>query len=107
MTAEFKKKGINHILAHADWLTERWSDCVSGEKYIHRPSLEWFAKNQFELYDSDRGQYGDCRDDGYIFTYEKNDFGSIDNSKMDKVTHTWDLVTRAISELKYALDNLT
>lgn len=60
----YKKKGIHEAIANAGWLTEQWSDCVSDNDYPERPSLQYFKDCDFNP------QYGDCRDIGYVLSYE-------------------------------------
>lgn len=59
----YTKKGIAHAISHAHWLNERWSDCIEGNRYPQRLSLQHFKECDFEL------EYGDCRDNGYVLSY--------------------------------------
>ncbi|MHC4188409.1 MAG: hypothetical protein ACYSUB_01865 [Planctomycetota bacterium] len=57
-------KGIRQAITAASWLAKEWSDCISGNPYPERPSLQYLKDGDFNL------GYGDCRDIGYVLSYE-------------------------------------
>ncbi len=61
--AKFKKNSILAAITNADWLRQRWSDCLPGNKYLERPSLAYFKEHNFSF------KYSDCRDIGYVLSY--------------------------------------
>lgn len=60
--AEYHKNGILEAITNAFWLGEEWSDCLPGNIYPVRPSLQYFKDCGFAP------QYGDCRDIGYVLS---------------------------------------
>ena len=61
---KYKKGGIVTAISNSDWLCERWSDCIPGNRYPCRPSLTYFKDRNFSF------EYSDCRDIGYVLSYE-------------------------------------
>ena len=75
-------EGVELALQSADWIHHNYSDCTAenpegGSYRPMRPSLNWFAKRQFdEDYKSDRNiGYGDCRDSQHVFNIETKEDG--------------------------------
>ena len=60
---KYTKGGILAAIISSDWLSQRWSDCLPGNKYPCRPSLAYFKERGFKF------QYSDCRDIGYVLSY--------------------------------------
>jgi len=63
---EYKTDGVITALKNAEWLTQRYSDCLPSNRYISRPNLQWWKKRKYE------GLYcgGDCRCPGHVLTYK-------------------------------------
>lgn len=65
-----KRGSIYKVLSNLDSL-EEFSDDHS--KYPKRRSLEFYRKRKFDMNSREfNGIYGDCRDDGYIFSLKNN-----------------------------------
>lgn len=62
--AKFHSDGILAAIEASDWLAKNWSDCLPGNKYPNRPSLQYFKDKNFDL------GYHDCRDIGYVLSYD-------------------------------------
>jgi hypothetical protein len=91
----YTEKGIFQAIKNASWLSESWSDCVSGNSYPQRPSLLYFKKRGFDP------RYGDCRDVGYVLSYE-----DIISPRADRALFYYPEVKSAFLQLRFAVKEL-
>jgi len=73
---------LKKLLVESQWLTERFSDNLPGNQFIHRPDLKMFKKaiNSNSM-GSESGRplfFLDARDPGYVLSYEKVSFDEFD-----------------------------
>jgi len=100
---KIRNGGINAAIQQASNLCERWSDSIDGNKYPHRPSLDWFAKRDFSFGYSDAGcGYGDIRDIGFILSWGRKDY-KMYGREAEKIIHTICDVKWAFFEVNCAL----
>lgn len=89
----YHEKGIHEAIANASWLSEHWSDCVEGNQYPDRPSLQYFKDRNFDP------RYGDCRDIGYVLSY-----GEFTEPKADRAIFYYPEVKMAFFDLRCAVE---
>lgn len=87
--AVYNRKGIRHAISNAFWLSEQWSDCVDGNQYIVRPSLQYFKNCDFNL------RYNDCRDAGYVLSFE-----NLFNPRADGAAYHYTEIKSAFFQLR-------
>jgi len=91
----YLKGGIRKAIISASWLSELWSDCLPGNSYSQRPSLQHFKDCDFNL------QYSDCRDDGYVLSY-----GDLISPRADRALFFYPEVKAAFFNLRVAASQL-
>lgn len=63
--AEYLEKPLQHL----EWIQQYYSDCVPGNDYVNRPTLEWLIENVGT-------RYKDFRDDAFVAKLAPLDQGS-------------------------------
>ena len=91
----YTEKGIFQAIKNASWLSESWSDCVPGNNFSQRPSLQYFKDRDFSP------RYGDCRDDGYVLSYE-----DLISPRANGALFSYPEVKSAFLQLRYAVSQL-
>jgi hypothetical protein len=90
---EFSEKGIEWAIRQASNLVEQYADDILKNGYPDRPSLNWFKHKNFHVEYEDKWymtqyqSYGDCRDRGYVLSYESG-FSRI-TGKVDSVISSY------------------
>jgi hypothetical protein len=93
---KYTEGGIRKAIEHSFWLSEQWSDCIDGNTYPQRPSLQYFKDHNFAT------QYGDGRDIGYVLSYD-----NLVQPKADSVIHFYPKLKNAFFMLRSAVEEMT
>lgn len=72
--------GIEFAIKNARDLVDNWADDVLGNRYVHRPSLDWYKQKDFEPC------YKDSRDAGYVLSYRAS-LGGLTEAEVDNVLY--------------------
>jgi hypothetical protein len=92
----YTKKGIRAAIANSFWLNTQWSDCIATDNhYPHRPSLQHFKDCDFDP------RYKDCRDIGYVLTYE-----NLMGSRVDRAIFHYMEIKHAFFQLRVAVGEI-
>lgn len=88
----YNQKGIGHAIKNAFWLNEQWSDCIAENSYPRRLSLQYFKNCNFNL------EYGDCRDVGYVLSFE-----NLFSPRADRAAYYYAEIKSAFLQLRCAV----
>lgn len=109
---ECRKKGMRYAITRADWINENYSDNVPGNMYVNRPDLQWFKYKKFNLDFSEKlhwtkySSYGDCRDHGYVLSYEEMALDKTSSKKVEATIDFFSLIRHAFFDIRCAYEEM-
>lgn len=93
--ARYHDNGIREAIVNAEALQD-YSDCLPGNPYPKRPSLQFFKDCDF------RPRYSDGRDIGYVLSYN-----CLNGPRVDWAIYNMAEIGNAIFHLRYAFDTVS